>query len=319
VAAALLAIPGLQDVTRRLEHADVGIVVAAIGLEIVSCSGYVLAFQLVFVRAPRIFAARVAWAEMAFGSALSVGGAASMAVGFWMLHARGAPAGRIAQRSAVLFLLTSAVNVIVLFVSGVLLGLGVLEGPPNPLLSWLPAGVALAVFVGFMALGRFAGGFAHSLDADRRSTKLLLGLASSVHDVERMLVTPNWRMVGPFMYLLLDIGTLWLCFRALGHSPPIASIVLAYQIGYLANIIPVPGGLGVLDTGLIGMSVLYGIRATYATAAVIVYHAISLWVPTIFGTIAFVRARRDLDKPLVLRPERAASRFGVAPGGTRRR
>jgi uncharacterized membrane protein YbhN (UPF0104 family) len=240
---------------------------------------------------------------MAFGSALSVGGAASMAVGYWLLHARGVPRGRIAQRSAVLFLLTSAVNLIVLVLAGALLGLHLLDGPSNPLLSWLPAGVGVVVFAGFMVLGRFAHRLAGRFAHDGRVAKVLVGLASSVRDTERMLVTPNWRMIGPVMYLALDVATLWLCFRALGHSPPIASIVLAYQIGYLANIIPVPGGIGVLDGSLIGTCVLYKISATYATAAVLAYHAISLWVPTVFGTIAFVRVRRDIDKPLVPRTD----------------
>jgi uncharacterized membrane protein YbhN (UPF0104 family) len=303
VVALLLTVPGLHGVVTRLRSANAWLIALAVAVEFASCSGYVLAFQLVFARAPRVFAARVAWAEMAFGSALSVGGAASMAVGYWLLHARGVPTGRIAQRSAVLFLLTSAVNVIVLVLAGVLLGLHVLDGPSNPLLSWLPAGVGVVVFVGFMALGRFAERIAERFEGDGRVAKVLAGLASSVRDTERLLVTLNWRMIGPVMYLALDVATLWLCFRALGHSPPIASIVLAYQIGYLANIVPVPGGIGVLDGSLIGTCVLYKISATYATAAVLIYHAISLWVPTVFGTIAFVRARRDLDKPLVPRTD----------------
>jgi uncharacterized protein (TIRG00374 family) len=300
----LVAVPGLHDVVTRLQNANGGLIALAVVLEFVSCSGYVLAFQLVFARAPRVFAARVAWTEMAFGSALSVGGAAGMAVGYWLLHARGVPTGRIAQRSAVLFLLTSAINLIVLVITGTLLGLDIVDGPSkNPLLSWLPAGVGVVVFIGFMALGRFADRIARRFERDGRVAKLLVGLASSLRDTERMLVTLNWRMVGPVLYLVLDVATLWLCFRALGHSPPIASIVLAYQIGYLANIIPIPGGVGVLDGSLIGTCVIYGISATYAAAAVLAYHAISLWVPTVFGTIAFVRARRDLDKPLVPRTD----------------
>jgi uncharacterized membrane protein YbhN (UPF0104 family) len=302
IVAALIAVPGLADVEQRLRQADGLLIAIAVVVEIASCTGYVLAFQLVFARAPRVFAARVAWAEMAFGSALSVGGAASMAVGYWLLHSRGVPAGRIAQRSAVLFLLTSAVNLIMLVLVGVLLGLGVVDGPSNPLLSWVPAAVGVVVFVGFMALGRFAERLARHVDGGR-TAKLLLGLASSVHDTERQLVSFNWRMLGPVMYLVLDIACLWLCFRALGHAPPIASIVLAYQIGYLANVVPVPGGVGTLDTGLIGMCVVYKIRATYATAAVLAYHAISLWVPIVFGTIAFVRVRATLDEPLRPRPD----------------
>ncbi|MGA2009018.1 MAG: lysylphosphatidylglycerol synthase domain-containing protein [Solirubrobacteraceae bacterium] len=77
--------------------------------------------------------------------------------------------------------------------------------------------------------------------------------------------------------------------------------MLAYQIGYLSNFIPVPGGIGVLDGSLIGMLVLYGIGGTLATAATLAYHAISLWVPAIWGTIAFVAVQKTKHEPLVLR------------------
>jgi uncharacterized protein (TIRG00374 family) len=83
--------------------------------------------------------------------------------------------------------------------------------------------------------------------------------------------------------------------------PPLAPVVLAYQIGYLSNFIPVPGGIGVLDGSMIGMLVLYGVGGTVATAATLAYHAISLWVPAIWGTIAFILLQRTKKQPIVLR------------------
>ena len=43
---------------------------------------------------------------------------------------------------------------------------------------------------------------------------------------------------------------------------------------------------------MIGMLVLYGVGGTVATAATLVYHAISLWVPAICGTIRSSSCRR---------------------------
>ena len=103
---------------------------------------------------------------------------------------------------------------------------------------------------------------------------------------------PDWRIIGAIGYLWFDIAVLFACFAAAGHVPPLAPVVLAYQIGYLSNFIPVPGGIGVLDGSMIGMLVLYGVGGTVATAATLVYHAISLWVPAIWGTIAFIGCRR---------------------------
>jgi uncharacterized membrane protein YbhN (UPF0104 family) len=40
---------------------------------------------------------------------------------------------------------------------------------------------------------------------------------------------------------------------------------------------------------------------TVATAATLVYHAIALWVPAVWGTIAFVVLQRTKRQPVVLR------------------
>ena len=308
VAGLLLAVPGLGGVSRALDHVDKDVVLAAIGLEFLSCMGYVLIFQLVFARAPRRFAARLAWTEMAFGSALSFGGAGSLAIGAWVLKTRGVPTARIAQRSAVLFMITSAINIIVLVVFGVLLGLGLLSGPTNPLLTFLPAGISAVVFALFLAIPRWTDPGGQRREARNRLEALLIGFADAIRDTRRMLVTPDWRLLGGYAYLLFDIAVLYICLDATGHAPPPAAVVLAYQIGYLANIVPIPGGIGVLDSGLVGMLVLFGALATPATAAVIVYHAIALWVPMVLGTIAFLLLRRPLGEPLTPLPVAQAGR-----------
>src|SRR5579871_6301498 len=150
----LLAVPGLHGVGDVVSDMTPGWVAAAFALEILSCVGYVVIFLTVFDRAPVVFGARVALTEMAFGAAVSLGGAGSIAVGAWLLHERGVPAGHIAERSAVLFLLTSAINLLTLAAFGIGLGTGLLPGPTNPLLTLLPAAVAIALFVFFLALPR---------------------------------------------------------------------------------------------------------------------------------------------------------------------
>jgi hypothetical protein len=67
--------------------------------------------------------------------------------------------------------------------------------------------------------------------------------------------------------------------------------LIAYCIGYLATAVPMPAGLGVLDAGLAGALVLYGLPATASVGAVLVYHAISIWVPAVGGLIAWLSTR----------------------------
>jgi uncharacterized membrane protein YbhN (UPF0104 family) len=302
----LLAVPGLHGVAHTVTHMRTGWVLAAVGLEILSCLGYVLAFLQVFERAPARFGARVALTELAFNAAVSLGGAGSVAVGAWLLVERGAPVARVAQRSAVLFLLTSAINVITLVLAGFALWLGLLPGPDNALLGLIPAAVGIVAFVFFLALPRLMERGPLRRRLPPRVETVLETTASSIRDTRDLLRHPDWRIIGAIAYLWCDIAVLIACFAAAGASLELAALVLAYQIAYLSNLLPIPGGIGVLDGSMVGALVLYGAGATPAAAATLVYHAISLWIPAVWGTVAFVMLRRHRGEPLRLRPPRSA-------------
>ena len=295
----LLAVPGLKGVATTVSNMKLQWVVVAVLLEVVSCACYVLAFLQVFDRAPVRLGARVALSEEAFGAAVSLGGAGSLAVGAWLMVERGAPPRRIAERSAVLFLYTSAINVITLILAGLGLFLG-LPGPRNLLLSIVPAAVGVVVLVLFLLLPRYVDRILRRVQPGRLEA-FLTETAASVRDTKRLVFHPDWRIVGAIGYLWFDIAVLFACFAAAGHMPPLAPVVLAYQIGYLSNFIPVPGGIGILDGSMIGMLVLYGVGGTVATAATLVYHVISLWVPAILGTVAFILLQKTKKQPVVLR------------------
>lgn len=86
------------------------------------------------------------------------------------------------------------------------------------------------------------------------------------------------------------------CFRAFGATPPITGVGLAYLLGQLGALIPVPGGIGGTKAGLIGALVRYGSATATATAAVLAYRALLLVIPATLGGWAFSvlkRAPRD--------------------------
>ena len=205
-----------------------------------------------------------------------------------------------------LFLLPSGINLITLPAAGLGVWFGILPGNRDPLLSLVPGAVGVVVFFAFLALptvsdrlmaGR-SGRFARWANASSETIRL----------TAKTLFTPDWRLLGAFGYLWFDIAVLWLAFKALGHTPPLATVVLAYQIGYLSNLIPIPGGIGVLDGSFIGLFALYGVRSTFAASATIVYHAIALWVPATWGTIAFLLLRRSRHEPINWRSLRVGRR-----------
>jgi uncharacterized membrane protein YbhN (UPF0104 family) len=117
--------------------------------------------------------------------------------------------------------------------------------------------------------------------ASRRRTRSvwLDGVVVGIRDAERTARHPSWRLTGALGYLGFDIAMLWVAFCAVGAPPAVPALVLGYSIGYLANTLPIPGGIGVLDAGLAGALLLYGASPAHVIAAVLVYHAIAFWIP----------------------------------------
>ncbi len=310
----VLAVPGLGSIGHRVAHARWGWIVLGGGLELASCIGYVLAFQAIFDRLPTGFAALVATAEQAFGAVVPVGGAGGIAAGGWLLSRVGMPVRVVAERSAVLFLLTSATNVVTLVLAGAGLGIGLFAGPHNLALSAVPAVVGLVVLLAFIALALRASakpGSGASLSA--RALRATAGAsATTLRAIER----PGWRLaVGALAYLLCDMAVLWLAIYALGWSVPVAPLLLAYLIGYLANTIPIPGGVGVLDGGLAAALILYHVPASVAVAGVLLYHALALWIPAVTGTAGFVGAQRMISSGAVrIEPEQGRCPSSPARG-----
>jgi uncharacterized membrane protein YbhN (UPF0104 family) len=304
----LLAVPGLQGVAHTVSRMNPRWLILGVVLEILSCAGYILAFLQVFERSPIRFGARVALTELAFNSAVSLGGVGSVAVGGLLLVERGGDPTTVAERSAVLFLLTTAINVLTLILVGFLLWLGVLPGNQNPWLSLFPAAFCTVAFLAVLAIPRYSERLAARRPPGKLRT-LLEETAISIRLTERVLFRWDWRIIGAIAYLWCDIAVLMACFAAAGPVPPLGVVVMAYQIGYISNVIPVPGGIGVLDGSLVGMFALYGgTSASLATAATVVYHAISLWVPALWGTVAFLILQRTRGRPITLRPTRAERR-----------
>jgi uncharacterized protein (TIRG00374 family) len=85
-------------------------------------------------------------------------------------------------------------------------------------------------------------------------------------------------------------------FHAFGSPPPFTVVWMAYFVGLLANLLPLPGGLGGVEGGMIGAFVAFGVDFNLAVLAVLAYRAISFWLPTIPGAIAYFQLRRTVAR-----------------------
>jgi uncharacterized membrane protein YbhN (UPF0104 family) len=308
VTALLLSVPGLHAAAERITDANSWWVAAAIGLELLSCAGYVVLFGLVFGMLGRRLVSRLSLSELAVNSVVSVSGLAGLALGAWVLRGKGVSVERIAKRSVLIFVLTSAVNVGAVVVIGVPMWLGLLPGSRNPLLTLLPAMAALAAILGTLALAAWARRAAARRPLEQgRWAVTLVALSGGVEDAVRLIREHDWRVLGAVGYWLFDNLALYACLAAFGDTPSVWVVAMAYLVGMLANSLPIPGGFVAVEGGLVGMLVLFGVGpASVAVAAVLVYRAISLWIPAVIGSLAFLSLRREIDKPLKPGAVRAA-------------
>jgi uncharacterized protein (TIRG00374 family) len=304
VAALLFAVPGLRSAGDHISDARPGWLLAAIGLELLSCAGYVILFGLVFGRLGRSLTSKLSLAELAVNSVVSVSGLAGIALGAWVLRSKGISVERIARRSVLIFLLTSAVNVVAVAVIGIPMWLGLLPGSRNALLTLLPAAAAVAAVAAVLALAAWARrALAGQRPREGRVAVALTALSGGVDEALAMLRAHDVRLLGAVAYWLFDNLVLWACFAALGHAPSFWAVAMAYLVGMLANSLPVPGGFVAVEGGLVGMLVLFGVRpASAVLGAVVLYRAISLWLPALIGSLAFLGLRREIGKPLAQAP-----------------
>ena len=216
-------------------------------------------------------ARELAWTEEASGALLPTGGVGALASGGWLLRpGRHVDPVRSSRRSSALFFFTSAANVAALVGGGAMLASGKMGGTDTVALAGTPIFVAAASTGLTLAVPILV-----SRMPERLRPTWLVDTAAGIDGALHALLHPDWRLAGAIAYLACDIAALGTAFAATGHAIPVDVLVLGYVIGYMANMVPVPGGFGALEAGLAGTLILYGAPATQAAAAVIVYHAIA--------------------------------------------
>jgi uncharacterized protein (TIRG00374 family) len=310
VVVAISALPGLGEVRSRFAGAEPVWLVAAGVAEIGSCAGYLLVFR-------STFCSQMAWglsydiamAELAANSLLPAGGAGGLALGVWALQRAGMPTAHVARRTVTFFVVTSAANFFAVVVTGLAVFAGVLAGSASAALTLGPALVA-ALAIALVGLSpRILRSYSPPPRARegwtaRARGAVQAGLATVADGVEqaiKLLRAHSFGVIaGSFAYMAFDIAALGFGFAAVGPVPAFGTLVLAYLIGQLGNLIPLPGGIGGTEAGLVGVFVLYDVHLVKATAAVLIYRLFQLMVPALLGTPAFFLLRRRLmraDKP----------------------
>jgi uncharacterized membrane protein YbhN (UPF0104 family) len=315
---------GFSSTAHRIESGDTWWIAIGVLLEICSFAGYVVLFRAVFVRDP----SPIGWSEsyqitmagLAATRLFAAAGAGGIALTAWALRRSGMEARLVACRMVAFMVLLYVVYAAAVLLDGIGMGTGLLPGEGSFALTIVPAVVAALLFALAGAMALLPG------DIERRLARWAAGSGRLEHWLASAVTVPALAasgvrtaiglvrerdpgLLGAPAWWGFDICVLWACFHAFGSAPPFTVILMAYFLGMVGNLLPLPGGLGGVEGGMIGAFAAFGVNLDQAVLAVLAYRAISFWLPTVPGAIAYFQLRRTVAR---WRSEQAAPKSATA-------
>jgi uncharacterized membrane protein YbhN (UPF0104 family) len=109
----------------------------------------------------------------------------------------------------------------------------------------------------------------------------------------------GWRTGGAVLFAAAvnwigDAACLVAVFGVVDSSVPWRSVLVAYAAGQLLGaVVPLPGGLGAVEGGLVGTLVALGSPAGPAILVVAIYRLLGYWLPAVAALPAYGWARRE--------------------------
>jgi putative heme transporter len=308
---------GLRDTWDRIDGGDPWWLGLAAILEVLSFASYVALLRSVCVRrVARVREAsgirwresyQITMASLAATRLFAAAGAGGIALTAWALRRSGLGPRTVAARMLAFLTLLYAVYMAAFVICGLGLYLGVFPGPGPFAITVVPAifgGVVIGLFLAIAFLpGDLERVVAGRIADDHWPGKAARWLAAmsataavGVRTAIELVRSRDPFLLGAVGWWGFDIAVLWACFHAFGSSPPEAVIVLAYFVGMLGNTLPLPGGIGGVDGGMIGAFTAFGVNVEVSVVAVLAYRALAFWLPTLPGAVAYFQLRRTVQR-----------------------
>lgn len=324
---------GLNHTWGRLQHGDPVLLGVGAGLEALSIASYAALFQAVFGhRVPRVewrVSVEIPLAGIAAIRLLAAAGAGGVAVTVWALRRAGLSGRTIGARIVANLVIQYAIYLLALFFCGIGLWTGVFEGGGSFALTLLPAICALVFGLVALSMGLVPDDFERRLRRlgcrsgriGRLASKLApvpTTISSGVRTAIALVRERPWSVLAAIGYWGFDIAVLGVSLRAFGAVVSPSVIVMAYFLGTLGSLLPLPGGIGGVEGGMIGALAAFGVPGGQAVVGVLAYRAISFWLPTLpgiggyLGLRATVRGWTAIDEQENGGSEQAAGARGAA-------
>jgi uncharacterized protein (TIRG00374 family) len=302
---------GLNQTWGRLKHGDPVFLVVAAVFELISVAGYAVLFRTVFSRGyPRLTwgaCIQIPLAGIAAIRLLATAGAGGIAVTAWALRRAGTGPRTIACRMVAMYVLQYTVYLAALVVCGLGLGYGLFAGGGPFALTVLPAALAAVMIILVASAGLVPRDFERRLSqlskrrgrigrlAARFATAPAI-LGTAVRTVIGLFRERHIGIIGALIYWGFDVAVLGCTFRAFGTVLPVAILVMGYFLGTLGSLLPVPGGIGGVEGGMIGAFAAFGIPASHALVGTLAYSAIAFWLPAVPGIGGYLALRKRVRR-----------------------
>jgi uncharacterized protein (TIRG00374 family) len=304
-------IAGLNDTWNRIRDGRPEWLAAALLFTLGMFAGYVAMFRGVFVRA----GSRIGWAAsyqitmagLAASRLFAAGGAGGLVLTAWALRRAGMRKRAVADKTISFLVLTYLPYVLAVIVCGFALHWTLFEGENPFSLTFVPAVVGVVLLAIALAIAFIPTDLERRLRplAERggRIGRWMSYLATvpattsaGMRDALEHLRSRDPALLGAVMFWAFQIAVLWAAFHAFGDAPPLAVLVQAFFIGMLGNLLPMPGGVGGVEGGMIGAFAAFDVNSGLAVVAVLVYRAFTFWLPLIPGVITYFKLRRTVEE-----------------------
>jgi uncharacterized protein (TIRG00374 family) len=299
---------GLHDTWKRIENGSPWWMAVALALTVGMFGGYVAMFRGVF-RDDRIgwrASVQITMAGLAASRIFAAGGAGGLVLQAWALRQAGLSRRVVADKTISFLVLTYAPYAFAVIVCGFGLRLGLFPGEAPLSMTLVPAAIALVLVALSLSILLVPTDLQRRLSGWRRGGRLgrvaqrlaHIPAASSagMRDAIRHLRSRDPALLGAIAYWAFQIAVVWAAFRAFGEAPPTAVLVQAFFVGMLGNLLPIPGGVGGVEGGMIGAYAAFGVDAGLAVVAVLMFRAFTFWLPLVPGVIAFFRLRGTVER-----------------------
>jgi len=300
------SVEGFSHELKRLRNGDPAWLAAGCALELLSLLGYALLFWSVVARdLPHVgFKAslQIPLAGIAALRLLATGGAGGFAVTAWALRQAGLSRRAVGTRMVAVLVVQYAVYLLAVALVGYGLWAGAFAGGGTFALTLLPALCATGAIAAVVAFSLLAAptGELPAARLRRYVTELHLWVHGGTRAALQALGVGGsgrsrlFAPVGAVAYWGFDLSVLYAGFRAFGGHPTVAVVVMVYFLGTLGSLLPLPGGIGGVEGGMIGVAIGFGLSPARAILAVIVYRLISFWLPTVPGVVGYFGLRRTV-------------------------